>query len=155
MAKVDAKKVRARLCARGGAVDREVARVADEIRQQARKLWAEKVQLPQFETRDYRSNFRTERDRGMECAWRASNVDPKANWLEYGTGIYGPHGTPIVPTNADNLVFFWDRHQTWVTTPSVKGRPATPTLTEAAENVARKYGYRYTPTPGASTARRP
>ncbi len=59
-------------------------------------------------------------------------------WLEVGTGIYGPHRTPIVPVNGTFLA--WPIYEgtsvdpvDWVYARSVRGRMPTPYLYPAFE----------------------
>jgi hypothetical protein len=53
-----------------------------------------------------------------------------ALWVMRGTGIYGPHGTPIVPVTSKYLVFRGKDGST-VFAKSVKGQTANQFLTEA------------------------
>lgn len=52
-----------------------------------------------------------------------------ALWVERGTGVYGPHGTPVVPTHASHLVFTVGGRKVFVQ--SVKGQEAHPFLVPA------------------------
>lgn len=52
-----------------------------------------------------------------------------AYWVETGTGVYGPHNTPVVPQRASHLVFTVGGRKVFVQ--SVKGREATPFLAPA------------------------
>lgn len=64
-----------------------------------------------------------------------------AEYHQRGTGIYGPHGTPIVPVSASALKFRWAgpgssantpvERRPWVFAKSVRGIPANPFLTRA------------------------
>lgn len=58
-----------------------------------------------------------------------SNVKYAA-WIEFGTGIYGPRRTPIVPVSAPLLAWKGKDGQ-WYRARSVRGRPATPYLRPA------------------------
>jgi len=53
-----------------------------------------------------------------------------AGWIENGTGIYGPRGTPIVPTTKQFLRFR-GRGGGWVFARSVKGTRATHFMAKA------------------------
>lgn len=53
-----------------------------------------------------------------------------ALWVMRGTGVFGPHGTPIVPTTSQYLVFR-GRDGATVYAKSVKGMPGRPFLTDA------------------------
>lgn len=48
-----------------------------------------------------------------------------ASFQDEGTGVYGPEGTPIVPTTASVLVFYWAKTGRTMFLPSVQGSPAT------------------------------
>lgn len=52
-----------------------------------------------------------------------------AYWVETGTGLYGPHRTPVVPTHASHLVFTVGGRKVFVQ--SVKGQEAHPFLVPA------------------------
>lgn len=54
---------------------------------------------------------------------------PLARWIEKGTGVYGPHHTPIVPVTSTVLVFPGTRGM--VFTKSAQGQPARPFLEPA------------------------
>lgn len=54
---------------------------------------------------------------------------PHARWVHEGTGIYGPHHSPIVPRVAPYLVFHW--HGRLWRKKSVRGQQANPFLTNA------------------------
>lgn len=61
--------------------------------------------------------------------------EPKyAKWVHDGTGIYGPHGTPIVPRKAPFMVFSIDGK--WFRKREVKGQQAQPYLREALEEAS-------------------
>lgn len=61
---------------------------------------------------------------------------PLARWIEKGTGIYGPHHTPIVPRTSRVLVFPGGRSGMVFTTTS-QGQPARPFLKQALESLRR------------------
>jgi hypothetical protein len=54
-----------------------------------------------------------------------------AIWVHDGTGIYGPHRSPIVPRRAKNLVFRSHKTGRRFVLPSVKGQKPQPFLDEA------------------------
>lgn len=58
-------------------------------------------------------------------AWRGELKisAPHAQWVDRGTGVYGPHHSPIVPTRAQFLRFYWDKVGAWVFARSVRGMP--------------------------------
>jgi len=67
-------------------------------------------------------------------------VGTNVNYAMYqheGTGIYGPHGTPIVPRNAKFLRFVPKGGSTYVFARSVKGSPPTFFLRRALVAAAR------------------
>ena len=57
--------------------------------------------------------------------------DPRVRWLNFGTGIYGPKGTPIVPTRAKFLRFVWNGQLMFRR--SVRGIKATNFMRDALE----------------------
>lgn len=48
-----------------------------------------------------------------------------ASYQDEGTGVYGPEGTPIVPTNGKVLAFYWRKTGKVEFRASVLGSPAT------------------------------
>lgn len=52
-----------------------------------------------------------------------------AYWVETGTGLYGPHSSPVVPAHASHLAFTIGGRKVFVK--SVRGREATPFLAPA------------------------
>ena len=56
-----------------------------------------------------------------------------ANYVEFGTGIFGPKGTPIVPKNKNYLAF--KINGKWIRTKSVKGQKPNPFVGRTVENV--------------------
>lgn len=58
-----------------------------------------------------------------------------AAWIEFGTGIYGPRATPIVPRSAPFLAWR-DKGGNWHRARSVRGRKATPYLRPALRAAA-------------------
>lgn len=79
--------------------------------------------------------FHIEGIAGQARARVGSNLE-YALWVENGTGIYGPHNTPIVPVVAKRLVFT-PRGGSTVFARSVRGRPATPFLAPALSALRR------------------
>lgn len=69
---------------------------------------------------------------GEPVARIGSNL-PYAIWVEQGTGIYGPSGSPITPRNGRYLVFTPRGATKPVFARSVRGRRATPFLTPALD----------------------
>ncbi|MDA8086541.1 MAG: HK97 gp10 family phage protein [Nitrospiraceae bacterium] len=64
---------------------------------------------------------------GMQATVKATA--PYAKYVHQGTGIYGPHGTPIVPVNKKALFWPGAKHPV----KSVKGMKANPFFTRAIE----------------------
>jgi hypothetical protein len=62
---------------------------------------------------------------------RVGSNEKYALWVEEGTGIYGPHHSPIIPRHTHFLVFKPKGSSVYVFAKSVKGRPATPYLRPA------------------------
>jgi hypothetical protein len=62
---------------------------------------------------------------------------PHGKWVHEGTGIYGPHRTPIVPVRKPHLVFHIGSRKFILK--SVKGQKAQPFLTEAYAYVNTVY----------------
>lgn len=60
-----------------------------------------------------------------------------AKWVHNGTGIYGPHKSPIVPRVKQFLVFQGKFGK--IVTPSVRGQPAQPFLLQAYRVANRSY----------------
>lgn len=66
-------------------------------------------------------------------AWVGSDHE-LALWLENGTGVYGPHHSPIVPTSSTVLVFPSRRGgKGFVFAKSVRGQKAKPFLEPALQ----------------------
>lgn len=61
---------------------------------------------------------------------------PLAWWIEKGTGVYGPHHTPIVPISSTMLVFPGNRGG-MVFAKTVQGQPARPFLKQSLETLRR------------------
>jgi hypothetical protein len=75
---------------------------------------------------------------------------PYAQWVESGTGIFGPHHTPIVPTTGNFLRFKVTNHyrgprggahheDVWVYRRSVKGQKAQRFMMRAYQDTNRYY----------------
>lgn len=62
---------------------------------------------------------------------------PEAEWVERGTGVYGPHRTPIVPVRAKKLRFQQRRSGRVLYRDSVQGQPGKHYLEDALEAAAR------------------
>ncbi|BDD81487.1 hypothetical protein TPB0596_12500 [Tsukamurella pulmonis] len=74
-----------------------------------------------------------ETDRGVKVI--VGSALEYAEYQERGTGIYGPHGTPIVPVTKKALKFKPKGSGKFVFRPSVAGTPATRFLSKALEAV--------------------
>lgn len=61
---------------------------------------------------------------------------PLARWIEKGTGVYGPHHTPIVPVRSSVLVFPGGRRGT-VFAKFAQGQHARPFLKQSLEAIHR------------------
>jgi hypothetical protein len=66
-----------------------------------------------------------------------AEIPVHAKWVHNGTGIYGPHRSPIVPTHKPYLVF--QGRYGKVVTRSVRGQPAQPFLLQAYRVANRSY----------------
>lgn len=83
---------------------------------------------------------------------RVVATDRKSKWLEEGTGIYGPERKPIKPKRGKYLVFTVPtgrtasgrRGEATVFARSVRGRPASWVMRDAAMHVAEARGARFT-----------
>lgn len=60
---------------------------------------------------------------------------PLAYWIEKGTGIYGPHRSPIVPVRGKYLVFPSNNSRGFTFATSVDGTPAKPFLEPALRSI--------------------
>lgn len=139
MARVNRRNVLRTIQARGGQLDRCLQEAAEAMRDQAADtIWPNVWIDPSTHTGEYLAAFFAKRAAGSELpsgvgvGWWFGNSDRKANWIEYGTGIYGPFATPITPVNGALLTFKIAGVNRWVSTRSVRGRPATPVLTASA-----------------------
>ena len=61
--------------------------------------------------------------RDTPLSGRVSAISKIVGYLEWGTGIYGPHGTPIVPKTC-KVLKFQDFSGNWISKRSVQGTPA-------------------------------
>jgi hypothetical protein len=151
MATVNARNLYATLNTPGGPVDRALKLHADAIKREASvRVWPQAVIHPSLQTFTYARSFFARRGSDADIrrfspganaklGWAAGNDDPKANWIEYGTGVFGPYHQPIVPRRRGGLLVFKAASGDWVATRSVQGRPATPVVTEAARRYARRF----------------
>lgn len=64
-------------------------------------------------------------DEGPVLEWLIHAPAEHSSYQEEGTGIYGPEATPIFPTSAKVLVFYWKKTGRVMFLPSVLGSPAT------------------------------
>lgn len=147
MATVNTRELTKTLNTLGGPLDRAIKDIATKIEIDARTQWRAKGGNQQ--SGKYTSAFDTERavapapaKLGTPC-WAAYNDDPKANWLEHGTGVHGPYRQPITATPPRPMRF--QIAGVWISTYSVQGRKATPTLTTAAEAYADANGHTWEP----------
>lgn len=63
-------------------------------------------------------------DNGTRYDTTIRSLAPYSQFVDEGTGIYGPTGNRIYPTSAKALVFFWYRMGDWFAFRSVRGSPA-------------------------------
>lgn len=75
-----------------------------------------------------------------EFTWKIISNVKYALWVHEGTGIYGPHKTPIVPVRAKRLVFYWKKAGKMMYVPSVKGMEGRPYVDWAIEEVQPRIG---------------
>jgi hypothetical protein len=97
-------KIRVDLLAEGGEVRSDLQRRARNVRNRAKELLATRSDN---DTGSLASTIRyVTVDRGKDgLAAQVGSDDERAIWVEEGTGVFGPHGTPIVPSRAPLLVF--------------------------------------------------
>lgn len=81
-------------------------------------------------------NIRTGTHRGKPAVAVGSDLEYAA-FVHQGTGLYGPHRTPIKPRSARYMVFM-GRDGNLVFAKQVIGQPARPFLTEAMDEVFRR-----------------
>lgn len=67
----------------------------------------------------------TNQDSDPELVRLLHAPEPYSSWQDEGTGIYGPTGERIFPTNAPLLVFFWKKTGKVEFMRSVAGTPKT------------------------------
>lgn len=116
-----------------------VHRVTVEVFSEAELLARERA----FDLGDYAEGIEIVRTVGPGEIVRAS--DPKSEWLEEGTGIYGPERTPIRPKRGQFLVFRLGPRSAPGDRPlifarEVRGRPASWVMRDASRNVAARLG---------------
>lgn len=72
----------------------------------------------------------------LRIVWNKPSNRPKdlIQWLLYGTGIYGPRKTPIVPKRPGGLLKFRTKDGRWHSKKSVRGMPGKNFLKEAWDN---------------------
>lgn len=51
----------------------------------------------------------------------ARSLAPYSLYVDSGTGVFGPNGNRIYPTNARALSFYWQKRGGWYTFKSVRG----------------------------------
>ena len=61
--------------------------------------------------------------RDTPLSGRVSAISKIVGYVEWGTGVYGPHGTPIVPKTC-KVLKFQDFSGNWISKRSVQGTPA-------------------------------
>ncbi len=52
------------------------------------------------------------------------SLAPYSLYVDQGTGVYGPTGSPIYPTTAKALTFYWTKRGGWYSFKHVLGTPA-------------------------------
>lgn len=130
--------------------------VADELVREATSI----AQSEAFDSGEYAAKIDRIPTRQPGALVRAR--DRKSNWIERGTGIYGPRRKVIKPKRGDFLVFripkgaprasmSGDRKPgDLVFAREVRGRKPTHTMERAARKVASRPGRRWRPGPLAS-----
>lgn len=60
-------------------------------------------------------------ENGTTYTSTARSLAPYSIYVDQGTGIYGPRGDRIYPTNAKALTFYWTGRGAWFSFKSVRG----------------------------------
>ncbi len=128
--------------------------VAVELERTARALAAVRA----FDSGDYLYGIGVVPTVGPGALVRSA--DGKSWWIERGTGIYGPRRTPIVPKKPGGVLVFrvtggaplasmsgTRTSSGLIFAKSVKGRPASHVMEDAAKAVAAVPGRRWRPGP--------
>lgn len=122
-------------------VSEGVRRVAVEVFSEAELLARERA----FDLGDYAEGMEIEQTAGPGL--RVVATDEKAEWLEQGTGIYGPRRQPIRPKKGEFLVFRLgpeskhnSKDRPLIFAREVKGRPASWVMRDASKRVAERLG---------------
>lgn len=141
------------------ALSTSAGRYADRLGRQIAN--AAKHNCPVDEGRLRASITHTVTMRGSSAVIRVGSPLTYARYIHEGTGIYGPHKTPIVPVTAKALKFRAGKmmgplpagvknlprnKRAFVFAKSVKGVPPTPFLTEGMQDVLGKANVRVRPT---------
>lgn len=83
-----------------------------------RKNWAESRPKPAKHLAD---SWKIKSRKGISAGRSIYNLLPYAQFLAYGTGIYGPRGMPITPKVKKSLHFYYSFFRKWVVAKQVKG----------------------------------
>ncbi|MFJ9719883.1 HK97 gp10 family phage protein [Streptomyces sp. NPDC101213] len=115
-----------------GPVVRLVERLTDRTREAATALCPKRSGRT---SRSFRSEVKVEGDKVVGRVW---SDDPVVEWLEKGTGIYGPRGQRIYPRRAK--VLRWEDGGRVFFAPSIKGMRPQPFMRRALEIGTAGYG---------------
>lgn len=115
--------------------------IADEIEAQARENAPEgetgALKEHPVERRDLKRRVQGPGGLVVKSEISVPKIPVYAKWVHDGTGIYGPHGTPIVPRKAPFMRFQIDGK--WFAKAEVQGQQPQPYLKEAVEEVERTF----------------
>lgn len=114
--------------------------IADEIEATARELAPEdtgELKAHPVDRRDLKRRVQGPGGLVVKSEISVPKVPVYAKWVHDGTGIYGPHGTPIVPRKSPFMRFQIDGK--WFAKKSVQGQQPQPYLKEAVEEVERTF----------------
>lgn len=123
-------RLQALLMAPDGIVTEDTRRRARNVSAKARQLARERSvdttgALPGSIRYEVRSSF------GFSVVARVGSDLKHALWVEQGTGIFGPHHTPIIPTQAKFLRFKPHGSESIILARSVRGQPGKHFLRDA------------------------
>lgn len=129
-------RLRASLMSEKGLVRADVQRRARRVRDRARDLLNERSAEPTGKiASSIRYTTAEPRGEGRVAAQVGSDL-LEADWVERGTGVYGPHATPIVPRRAKVMVFESRMTGGLVWVSQVRGQPGKHYLRDALQAAA-------------------
>lgn len=125
-------RLRADLMVESGPVRSDLQRRAKNVRERARQLVGERSAEP---TGELAGSIRFVTTRTGEDSYRAQVGSDlrKAIWVEEGTGVHGPHRTPIVPTGGQFMRFRSRMFVGFISARSVLGQPGKHYLRDALQ----------------------